>query len=124
MKIVFITFAFLLFSGCSENDYTSEVLEDVAGVSMPPNAKLIEKKNDCCSFNGDGSFFYVYELPSQPSHKKCDYLGQYSDTSNEFSSFKNHLSKSAVCTFIKNIDDVYYYVLIQENKVMISWVVT
>ena len=124
MKVVFLICIILLLSGCSENNYTSEVLEDIAGISIPKKAKLLDKNNDCCSFNGDGSFSYVYEFPLEPNHKKCDYFGQYSNTSNQVPFFQKYLSNNAVCTFFKNIDGVYYNVIIQGNKVMIAWVVT
>ena len=107
MKIVLLIFALITLSSCSNEDYASEVLKDLAGVSMPKDAKLIETIEDCCSFNGDGSFYYVYEFISKPSHKDCDYIGEHPHSLNQFTQFKKHLTNMPVCEFHQNIDDVY-----------------
>ena len=111
----------LLVVGCSENNRMEDVIFNLSGVKLDKEASLLASESDCCSFAGDGSSSIIYEVQTMPKHKSCDYLGAYSNAPYQVMAFEAHLDSEQVCTFDQESNNSHTQVVIQGNKIMVSW---
>lgn len=98
-----------------------DVIFDLSGVKLGKEASLLASESNCCSFTGDGNSSFIYEIPAIQEHKLCDYLGSYSNVAYQVVAFQPHLTAEQVCIFDQNSNNSHKQVVIQGNKIMVSW---